>query len=119
MDERKRELLAGAGIDVQDAMERFMQRDDLLERFMKKFLENAAFEDLKQAAAEGDCEKMLAASHYLKGMCANLSMTELTALFTGQVARLRSGDFSGAKEMMDEIRKAYGLVEEAIRGCWQ
>ena len=46
-------------------------------------------------------------------------MTELTALFTGQVARLRSGDFSGAKEMMDEIRKAYGLVEEAIRGCWQ
>ena len=43
MDERKRELLAGAGIDVQDAMERFMQRDDLLERFMKKFLENAAF----------------------------------------------------------------------------
>ena len=77
MDERKRELLAGAGIDVQDAMERFMQRDDLLERFMKKFLENAAFEDLKQAAAEGDCEKMLAASHSLKGMCANLSMTEM------------------------------------------
>ena len=67
MDERKRELLAGAGIDVQDAMERFMQRDDLLERFMKKFLENAAFEDLKQAAAEGDCGKMLAALPFSEG----------------------------------------------------
>ena len=118
MDESKRKVLAEVGIDVEDALERFMQREDLLERFMKKFLENFSYNELKQAAAEGNPEKMLAASHSLKGMCANLSITKLTDLFTEQVALLRAGDFAGAAAMMGEIEKARSLVEEAVGRCW-
>ena len=40
MDQEKRKDLEAAGIDVQSALERFMDNEMLLERFLKKFLDD-------------------------------------------------------------------------------
>ena len=116
-EERKAQLIA-AGIDVDGAMERFMDNEGLLERFMKKFLAESTYAVLVGAIASDDAAGALTASHTLKGMCGNLSFTGLYALFTRQVELLRGNDFPAAAAMMPEIQQAYDQVTDAIRRCW-
>ena len=106
--------LNDAGINVSDALNRFMGNENLLEKFLKKFLEDKSFEKLREALDSGDSEAALAASHTLKGVCGNLSMGRLADLFTSQVKAFRSGDFNQAKGMMDEITVAYNETIAAI-----
>ena len=75
MEQAKKEMLAAAGIDAEDALERFMGSEALLTRFLGRFLEDASMDALRGAVAAGDWDKALTASHTLKGMCGNLCMT--------------------------------------------
>jgi HPt (histidine-containing phosphotransfer) domain-containing protein len=115
MDTRKNERLIAAGIDTASALERMMGNEMLLERFLKRFLDDPNFETLKRAIAENDQDAALTASHTLKGLCGNLSMTVLFALFTRQVAAFRAGDWAGAAAMMEDISAAYDQVTAAVR----
>ena len=118
MQELMRERLKEAGIDVPNALERFMGNETLLERFLKKFLDDPTYASLVQAFQAGEAEQALTASHTLKGMCGNLSMNDLARLFTRQVELLRAQDYDGAAAMMPEIGQAYDRVTQAIRRCW-
>lgn len=115
MDQEKRKGLEAAGIDVQSAMERFMDNEMLLERFLKKFLDDPNYGKLKAAQAAGDREGAVIASHSLKGVCGNLSMTGLFDLLTRQVGLLRAEDWAGAMELMPGIDGAYEETCRAIR----
>ena len=116
MDTEKIAQLKGAGINVDEALERFMGNEALLERFLKKFLMDDNFQKLESAIAEHDQEAAVSASHTLKGMCGNLSMTLLFDLLARQVAALRAGEWKEASELMDEISERYGRAADAI-GC--
>lgn len=118
MDAWKKDRLIKSGVDVEDALERFMGKEDLMERFLKHFLEDGNYTALCQAIQNGDADAALMASHTMKGLCGNLSMRTLSELFTRQVTLLRSGDFSDAAALMEPIGEAYDVVAEAIRGCW-
>ena len=73
MSPEKRERLVSAGIDVDEALSRFLDNESLFERFLNKFLEDRNYLKLGEAIASGDNEAALAASHTLKGLCSNLS----------------------------------------------
>lgn len=118
MDQKKTDMLKQADVDVQDALDRLMGSEALLERFMKKFLDDTTYSALRQAVTAGDAQKALAAAHTLKGMCGNLSMKTLEALFTRQVALFRDNRFAEAAAMMPEIETAYNQVVMVVRGCW-
>ena len=113
--ERKRELET-AGVDVDQALERMMGSDGLLERLLAKFLEDQNYSGLRAALEEGDTDRAAAAAHTLKGMCGNLSMTALYGLFTRQVDAIRAEDRAGAASLMEEITPAYRAVCRAIAG---
>ena len=115
MDALKKERLVAAGIDVDNALERFMGNDALLDRFLKKFLSDGNYAALSAAVAAADPAGALTASHTLKGMCGNLSMTVLYDLFTRQVALLRASDTAGAAALMPEIEAACRKAAAAIR----
>ena len=115
MDEGKRTRLKAAGIDVDGALERFMGSEALLEKFLKKFLEDGNYAALRTALDTGDREGAVTASHSLKGLCGNLSMTELFDLFTRQVQMLREGDEAGAASLMPAIAQSYERVKRAIQ----
>ena len=119
MDEGKRTRLKAAGIDVNGALERFMGSDVLLEQFLKKFLEDGNYMALRTALDAGDREGAVTASHSLKGVCGNLSMTELFAFFTRQVQMLREGDEAGAAGLMPSITQSYDRVIQAIRESFE
>lgn len=114
MDQMKREQLEAAGIDVAGALERFMNNENLLERMLKKFLTDANYQKLLEAAEKQDAQQGLEASHTLKGLCGNLSMTALASLFTRQVELFRSDDSQGAFAMLPEISEAYRQVTDCI-----
>lgn len=115
MQEEMKTRLQEAGIDVEGALERFMGSDALLERFLKKFLDDANYSKLLNALENGDQEAAMAASHTLKGMSGNLSMTVLFELLTRQVALFREGDWEGGAGLMKEITGAYERVTGVIR----
>ena len=68
MDEAKKNSLKKAGIQVEDALGRFMGNEKLLERFLLKFLDDRNYEQLKAAIEEKDRETELRCSHTLKGV---------------------------------------------------
>ena len=67
MDERRRNRLQEAGVDVDDALERMMGSEALLERLLGKFLEDENYQKLCTALDEKRQEDAVAASHTLKG----------------------------------------------------
>ena len=115
MEELTRSTLARAGVDVDSALERLMGREDLLVRFLGEFPADGNYHALEDAVASGDRAGALAAAHTLKGLCGNLSMTELFGLFTRQVELLRGEDWAGACALMPEISRAYREMVAAIR----
>ena len=114
MNQEKMEILAAGGIDAADALDRMMGSEALLVRFLGRFLEDATYQTLRQAVEGADWDKALAASHTLKGMSGNLSMTVLYGLFTRQVALLRAGQSREAAALMPAIEAAYGRAADAI-----
>lgn len=116
MEQVRLEQLESAGIDVKDALSRFMGNANLLEKFLKKFPDDQNYKKLCEALEADDAEAALAASHTLKGVCGNLSMTELSGLLTEQVREFRVGEYSSAKELMPKITAAYERTVAAING---
>ena len=116
MDEMRKVKPEAAGIRVEDALGRFMGNEMLLERFLKKFLDDVNFSLLKEAVGRQDHEEELKVSHTLKGVCGNLSISGLYDLVTRQVALMREDRWEEAEALMPEIEKAYETAAAAIRG---
>lgn len=115
MQELMRKKLEEAGIDVSGALERFMGNDALLERFLKKFLNDTNYEKLTSAVSAGNQEDALTAAHTLKGVAGNLSMTGLFDLLNTQVTAFRDGDWDKAVNLMPEISKNYEALSAVIK----
>lgn len=118
MTEQCKADLNAAGIQADEALERFMGNEALLARFLKKFPEDQSYDALCRALKAGDTEGAFRASHTLKGVCGNLSMRTLFTLVSGQTECLRSGDLAGGAAQMPEITRTYEAVCDAIRRCF-
>ena len=116
MDALRKKQLIDANINVDSALERFMGNEALLERFLSKFLADENYDKLTAAIDANDKEAALTASHTLKGVSGNLSMTTLFNLLTCQVGSIRSGDWQGAVDMMSDITNEYNKIIKAING---
>ena len=114
MDAARRQRLMDAGLDLNSALDRFMNNEALLERFLAKFPADPNHDRLTAAIAAGDKEGALTAAHTLKGVCGNLSMTALFELLTRQVAAFRADDWEGAVAMMPELDRMYNGLCAAI-----
>ena len=115
MEQSVREALCAGGVNVDEALERFMGSEALMLRFLKKFLDDVNYDKLVQAVEAGDREGALTASHTLKGVCGNLSLMPLHDLLSAQVGLLRAGDWDGATALMPQLTQAYDQAAAAIR----
>lgn len=110
METAKYEKLTAAGIDVNSVLERFMGNEMLLDRFLKKFAADENYQKLCDAVEAGKKEEALTASHTLKGVTGNLSMTSLFDLLTRQVQAFRDDNWQAAADLMPLITQAYEKV---------
>lgn len=118
MNAQTQELLEQSGVDVNAALERFMNREDLMERFLKRFLQDENLAALQTALDAGQEEDAIRAAHALKGVSGNLSLTVLYDRVTAQLAQLRAGDLAGARQAMDGVREAAETAANAIRAVY-
>ena len=114
MDSQIRAGLTAAGVNVDEALERFMGSEAMLERFLKKFPADKGFAALTEALEAGDHEGAVNAAHTLKGLCGNLSIKPLFAGFDRQVTLMRAGDWDAAAAMMPQLTENYNRALEAI-----
>ena len=112
--EEKKQKLIDIGINVDEALERFMGNDALLEKFLGKFAQDTNYQKLGEAVAAQDKELALTASHTLKGVCGNLSMQKLYQLFAEQVRLFRADDWEGAVAMMPQISEVFDRTVAVI-----
>ncbi|MGM9631764.1 MAG: Hpt domain-containing protein [Eubacteriales bacterium] len=99
--------LTKAGVNTDTLLQRLMGNDSLIRVFIKKFTEDGTIAALRAAFADKDMKAAEMASHTLKGICGNLSLDELYALFTQQTDLIRSGEYAKAEEMMASIESKY------------
>ena len=64
--------LGNYGCDTQTALERFLGKEELYLKFIRKFLDDKSFNDLKSFISESDYENALKSVHSLKGVSGNL-----------------------------------------------
>lgn len=115
MDAGKRSRLEAAGIDVEEALGRFMDNEELMLRFLLRFPQDENFALLRQALEQGDVRRAFEAAHTLKGVAGNLSVTGVFRQTGRLVELLRAGDLAAASAAMPELEAEYDRAVRALR----
>lgn len=113
-DERKQQFI-DAGVEIESALERFMNNDAMLEKFLKKFLDDKNFEKLVNAMQEKEFEDAFEAAHTLKGVCGNLSLDIFCKSVCTMVEYLRSNQYDEACAYMPELTREYENAIEKVK----
>lgn len=109
------ELPQYISIDVAGSLEdRFMGSEALYARFLRKLLTTADFAALQELAAADDWQEALRRAHNLKGVCANLGLTDLSAAFAKLVQLLRSEGFQ-PQQARNELAAIVPEWEKTLR----
>lgn len=114
MEALKRKLLEDNGVDVDDAMARFLDKEVLFDKYMKKLPTDETWAALEQAVAGGDCNAAFEASHSLKSYFGNLSIMPLFKSICEVTDLFRAGDFEGGKDKLQETRALRDSICEVI-----
>lgn len=115
MEDIVREKLLMAGVDMEDAMERFLGNENLLLKFLKKFPDDSNYEYFKKSMAEKNYDEAFKAVHTLKGLCGNLSLNNLYETVSREVELLRSENTDEAEEFMPVVVREYEKVFEILK----
>ena len=94
------EELSDLGVDVDDALTRFMNNSALYERMLKKLPKVAEDAVVMPFVESGDFETALSNAHTLKGVMGNLSIVPLYKSYTEAVNLFREGNTEAARELL-------------------
>jgi len=110
--------LGDYGCDTQSALERFLGKEELYLKFIRKFLDDKSFEDLKGFIGEEDYENALKSVHTLKGVSGNLGFTALYDVASDMVNKFRAqlpGDAVAEFGMLENIyTEIYSIIRENV-----
>ena len=113
MDTKKVYDLVGG--NYEDAMTR-LRKPERIEKFLKLFLKDTSFIELKKNMEAGDMDQAFVAAHTAKGVCANLSLERLRALVSDLTEDLRDGkDPDHARAAYPEVAACYEMTIQTIK----
>lgn len=101
------------GVNVNEALERFMNNSGLYTKMLKKFASSIPQYNVVQYLENGEYEKALDNAHSLKGVTGNLSITPLYKAYSEIVALLRNNDPEKAGDIIRNVIP----VQEQIVSC--
>lgn len=106
------ELPQYIAIELEESLaERFMDSQELYVRFLRKLAQSEDFVLLQQAAEAADWQEAERRAHNLKGVCANLGLTDLQQAFNQIVQLLRQHNYEQAA---DKLRQAQPLWSKTV-----
>ena len=107
MDANMKNELIEWGVDWDDLSARFMNNDDLIAKFMFKFLKDQSFNELTAAMEAGSVEDAFKAVHTLKGVSGNLGFKAMLDPVVNLTEITRAGSMEGASEQYALIKEKY------------
>lgn len=107
------EELIESGVNVDEALERFMNNAALYERMLGKLVDAVNSTEVMPAFEAQDYETALTNAHTLKGVMGNLSITPLYSAYTDIVRLLREDKPEQARKVLEEVLP----VQEKIIAC--
>ncbi len=104
-----------AGVDIPELEDRLMHNNALIKMIVGKFAQDKTYGQLQAAIAQRDLQAAEFACHSLKGMCGNMALKKLFALFQEQLRLFRAGEGDAAIGMMAQISQEYENALTHIR----
>lgn len=116
---RLKECYDSFGGDYETVKQR-IHRDESIERFMIKFLQEPSFNDLSDALENEKYEEAFRAVHSLKGLSANLGFKRLEQSSAIMTELLRKSDLKvidkgQCRKLFESVSADYKAVVEAIK----
>ena len=112
MDEN---ALRAAGIDYDAALARFMGKQAIYEKYLRKLPEDADMDAAWAALEQQDEAELLEQVHAIKGLTGTLEITGLFEQSAAIVALLRAGTREELQEKMTSLKQESGPETETIR----
>ena len=110
MDSQKRANLENAGIDVKTALERFMNNEAMLQKYLNRFLNEKSYNLLLEAVNSGDQEAAKSAAHMLKSVCGTIGCVKMQQMVVNQEREMINKNWDAAVAMMPEIEEEYARI---------
>lgn len=107
-------ILSEAGINVDEGLARFRGNQELYERMLLLFPEDANYSELCLAIAQKRTRDAFVAAHTLKGLTGNFSMTRLYADLCPLVDELRGGSLALAEELLRPVTLDYDRIVSVL-----
>lgn len=106
------------GIDVANAVNRFMGNEDLYRRMLKKLPEAIKENYVDSDFDIADCDSIAKKCHTIKGVTGNLSVTPLYVAYTDIVQLMRNGQIEDARGLLIDIlpkqKEIIEFIEENV-----
>jgi len=111
----KYEILRSGGIDVTDALNRFSGSNELLEKYLNRFIEEKSYTELVIAMERADYAAAENAVHSLKGVTGSLGMTSLFQSSCALLAASRDKKEELFSPLLEEIKVKYEEISAVIK----
>ncbi len=106
--------LRALGINLDEALERFMGKQSIYDKMLKKLPKAIEQYEVLEHFITGDYEKAVANAHTLKGATGNLSVTPLYEAYTEIVNNLRANNPQQAQALLENILPTQVRIVEYI-----
>lgn len=95
-------------------LQRMMGNEQMILRFLKKFIQDGTYKELEQAMEMRSCDGVFRAAHTLKGITGNLGLEPLYKESAGLTELTRNGGMSGVEESFERLREQYEKILKLI-----
>lgn len=112
-----KELYESFGGDYSRAVQTMMN-DAFISRMLTKFIEKNSYEDIIHSYQNKDMKGIFEASHSLKGVCGNLSLTPLyekASVLCDKVRNLNEGETVNVDAEVNDLKESYEKILTLIK----
>lgn len=105
-----RELYQQMDADYDDLLTR-LPKEELVGRFLQKYIDSSDFEKMIKAYVDEDYEKVFETSHNLKGMSANLSLIKTQKTISEICEAVRNGPpQTDISDLIEQAKQDHALL---------
>ncbi|SEL46123.1 MULTISPECIES: Hpt domain-containing protein [unclassified Butyrivibrio] len=115
MNEQMKQELIDWGVNWPDVQDRFMGNEDLVEKFMLKFLNDPSFAAMTKGLQAKNAEEAFKGCHTLKGVTGNLALDAMRPDVLELTEILRAGSLEGSDELYQKIKASYDSLTEILK----
>ena len=110
MTEEFKSELKEAGVDLEDAVTRFVGREEIYEQFLYRFTDDKNLMQLEEYLAMDDINSAFKKAHTLKGLTGNYGFKKMYEAAVPVVEILRKGSADGIEEPLAKLKEINYLL---------